>query len=75
MRSPPQNKNDSLELLEGQRAGCDMQVMMSLILASVRINKNNKTQYLPVPGLQGLLFEHILFNSVCNLLESLLVVI
>lgn len=75
VRSPPQNKNDSLELLEGQRAGCDMQVMMSLILASVRINKNNKTQYLPVPGLQGLLFEHILFNSVCNLLESLLVVI
>lgn len=65
MGSPLGNISDSLELLEVLLAVCDMQVLMALTFASVKINRSNKTQHLPVPGFQGLLFEHILFNSVC----------
>lgn len=64
MGSPLGNISDSLELLEVLLADCDMQVLI-LTFASVKINRSIKTQHLPVPGFQGLLFEHILFNSVC----------
>lgn len=65
MASSLGNISDSLELLEVLLADCDMQVLMALTFTSMRINRSNKTQHLPVPGFQGLLFEHILFNSVC----------